>query len=206
MYLAHKRLVCPFAIVGVFKNISLNDEENYRSGSGGQWKACISPTDTQTNHLNPSIHGDERDRWFWHYSATALLWSHNMHVWEQKSVIMPQIASIVFQRENIGPSECFGYRCSLRNCPEWCNMSIFWVKTIPPYIEVLFSSKNSYPSLTRRVQRESTAPENIQKDQNFDNEKQLKRPWAIKPTLYTKNLKNRHSADCGWTLTKSSFW
>ena len=45
------------------------------------------------------------------------------------------------------------------------------------------------PLLQPKEYRDSTVPENFQKDENYDNEKQSEQSGVIKPSSYTKNQK-----------------
>ena len=124
-----------FAIVDEFEHLSVHDDESCGPGCGGQWKTLISLTHIQKSSQSEHV---------WRCSRPVILSSfipravrtHNLHVWEPKSVIIRHIAPIVFQSENIDFSECFGDRSSLRNCPDWSNSSIFGWKQ---YIHIIKS-------------------------------------------------------------------
>ena len=57
-------------------------------------------------------------------------------------------------------------------------------------MEVWFSAKNAFCT-NQDSSVVNTCPQNIQKDQYFHHEKRSERSGPIKPTLYTKKLKNR---------------
>ena len=141
-----------FAIVDEFEHISGHDEENCGPDCGCQLQALISLTQTK-NQWNPSMDGDERDRRFCHRLGQGLLWTHNLNVWDPKSVVMPQFGSTVFQSENNDLLNVLGTGARSVTVQIGTTWS-FWMKTLPPYMEVLFWYENGSPDPTRRVQKD----------------------------------------------------